>query len=200
MQGESGRRGLTQTRSDCTPSTGFSGKLPPPLRTPAGSGAVRLGVRMGRPPLEEPGPQGEPGGGLLQSRQRRVRGANNPSHLYWAAGVIFPEPSSIPSTSGPRSPRHQASLEAQGAWASRQRAFPFTCAGECARAVPLSMGASSLHTSGALISPLLLQASFLGVRTQACPRDSEVAAASQSPSSRPSHLSPFVCARVWPAE
>lgn len=89
-----------------------------------------------------------------RSRARRVNPGDSSSPARDASAVLttsavspgpqastFPEPASIPSTSGPRSLPHQASLEAQGAWASRQRAFPFTCAGECAPAVPLSGGA-----------------------------------------------------------
>lgn len=137
---------------------------------------------MERPPLEEPGPPDELGR-LSQSSQGRVRGASDHRHLLGRGRRSFLRFPSIPPTLGPRNSQHKPRLDTQGAWASRQLAFPFTCAGEWALPVSLSHPEAppSLHTASALISPLVLQASLLGVWTQACPKVSEVAAASQSP-------------------
>ena len=113
---------------------------------------------MGRPPLEEPGRLHE-AGRLLQCGQGRVRGGNDHSHLL---GRGRRSSLSLPLIPPPEGPQHQPCLETQGARASRQRAFPVTCAGEWAPAVPHfgepppRNAPSSLHIPGALIFPLLL--------------------------------------------
>lgn len=99
------------------------------LERRAASGAGRLRGRMGRPHLEDPGPRGE-SGQLPQCGQGSVRGGNDHRHLLGRGSRCPLSLPPIPPTSGPRSPQHQPRLECQGVWASRQRAFPFTCAGE----------------------------------------------------------------------
>lgn len=149
---------------------------------------------MGRPHLEEPGRRDE-AGRLLQCGQGRVRGGNDHSHLL---GRGRRSSLSLPPIPPPAGPQHQPWLETQGARASRQRAFPVTCAGEWAPAVP-HFGAppppnapSSLHTPGALIFPLLLfkppfSASGLGPVLE-----SEVAHRLCPPFPTPPVWSPFV--------
>ena len=168
--------------------------LPPVPRRQSGSGAGRLVGRVGRPPLEEPGPRGEPGRFLQPGRGRVLRGDDHSHPL--GRGSIFPEPSPSPPTSGPRSLQHQPRLESRGAWASRQGAFPSPVQ-VSGRPRSLSLGRSRPRSPllpphpGALILPVLLQASLHGAWTQACPKVSEAAAASRPPLPAPPALSSF---------
>ena len=128
------------------------------LERRAASAAGRLRGRMGRPHLEDPARGVNPGCG-----QGSVRGGNDHRHLLGRGRRSPLSLPPIPPTSGPRSPQHQPRLESQGVWASRQRAFPFTCAGEwehrgaslwgCIRPQCSFLPPS---TPGPLIFPLLL--------------------------------------------
>lgn len=81
---EIGTPGSHSDRRARIPGTDFSEPaLPPAPWRRAGSGTGRLRGRMGRPPLEEPGPPGEPG----DSSSPAPDASAVVTVTYWTAGV-----------------------------------------------------------------------------------------------------------------
>lgn len=123
------------------------------LERRAASGAGRPRGRMGRPHLEDPGRRAEPGK-LPQCGQGRVSGGDDHRHLLGRRRRSPLSLPPIPPISGPQSPQHQPGLESQGVWASRQRAFPFTCTGEWAPLGASLWGASVPSAPSSLLPRL----------------------------------------------